>query len=60
LRLELGEDLIGALGPAERLAALIPAVAEPGDGGDQLLDVGEVAAAQGLAFDDRETTSTRF
>jgi hypothetical protein len=33
---------------------LIPAVTGPGDGGDQLLDAGEVAAAQGLAFDDCE------
>ena len=52
--LELGEDLVGVLGPGERLAALVPAVAEPTDRGHQLLDAGEVATAQGLALDDGE------
>jgi hypothetical protein len=29
--LELGEDLVGVLGPGEQLAALVPAIAEPAD-----------------------------
>jgi hypothetical protein len=49
---ELGEDLIGVLGPAKRLTVLIPAVAEPTDHRNQLLNTGEVAAAQRLAIDD--------
>jgi hypothetical protein len=54
LTVELAQDLVGVLGPAKRLATLVPTFAEPGDGGDQLLDAGEVAAAERLAFDDCE------
>jgi hypothetical protein len=54
LTLELGEDLVGVLGPGEGTTALVPAVAEPPDGGHQLLDAGEVATAQRLALDDGE------
>jgi len=39
---------------------LVPAIAEPADRCDQLVDAGEVAAAQRLALDDRKNTSTRF
>src|SRR5215217_2713330 len=52
--LERGQELLGVLGPAERLTASVPPVAEATDGRDQLLHAGEVAAAQRLAFDDGE------
>jgi hypothetical protein len=54
LTFERGEDLVGVLGPAKRVAALVPAVAELADRGHQLLDAGEVTAAQRLALDDGE------
>jgi len=54
LSTELGQDLIGRLGPGERLAALVPAIAEPADRADELLDAGEVTAAKRLAIDDGE------
>jgi hypothetical protein len=41
------------LGPAARLAALVPAAELPAPR-DQLRRAGEVAAAQRLAFEDRE------
>jgi hypothetical protein len=50
----VGEDLVGRLGPGARLAALVPASAEPADRAGELLDAGEVAPAKGLAVDDRE------
>ena len=50
----MGEDLIGGLGPGERLAAVVPAVDEPADGGGELADRVEGAAADGLAGDDAE------
>jgi hypothetical protein len=46
------EDLVGGLGPAERLAALVPAITESADRLHQLSDAGEGAAADGLAGDD--------
>ena len=52
--MELGEDLIGVLGPGERVAALIPAVAEPTDRCHQRIHAGDVAATERLALDDRE------
>src|SRR4029450_9691581 len=52
--LERGQELLGVLGPAERLTALVPPVAEATDDRDQLLPAGGVAAAQRLAFDDGE------
>src|SRR5438552_8864863 len=48
------EYLVGGLGPGERVAAVVPAVDEGLDGGDEVLDRGEAAAADGLPGDDRE------
>jgi hypothetical protein len=49
------EDLIGGLGPDERVGAVVvPAVDEAADLGVELLDGAERAAADGLAFDDAE------
>jgi hypothetical protein len=48
------EDLVGGLGPDERLAAVVPAVDEGTDLDHQLADGGEGAAVDGLAFDDPE------
>jgi hypothetical protein len=60
LTVELGEDLVGGLGPGEGLAVLVPALAEAIDGGGELIDAGEVATAKGLTVDDGEDTSTRL
>jgi hypothetical protein len=49
-----GEDFVGGLGPGERFAAFVPAVDEGLDRGDEVLDAGEGAAADGLAGDDAE------
>jgi hypothetical protein len=49
-----GEDLVGGLGPDERFAAVVPGVDVGLDGGDEVLDAGEGAAADGLAGDDAE------
>jgi len=49
-----GEDVVGCLGPDERGAAVVPAVDEVLDGGDQFFDAGEGAASDGLAGDDAE------
>jgi hypothetical protein len=54
LTLELGEDLVGVLGPGEGTTALVPAVTEPPDRCHHLLHAGEVPAAQRLALDDGE------
>jgi hypothetical protein len=54
LSTELGQELIGGLGPGERLAALVPAIAEPADRANERLEAGEVTAAQRLAVDDGE------
>src|SRR5215204_5553636 len=51
---ELGQDLLGGLGPGKRLAVLVPGLAEPVDRSDKVLDAGEVAAAKGLTVHDRE------
>jgi len=48
------EEVVGGLGPDEGLAAFIPAVDERADGGDQVFDAAEAAAADGLAGDNRE------
>jgi hypothetical protein len=48
------EDVVGGLGPGERLAAVVPAVDEPADRGGQLADRVEGAAPDGLAGDDAE------
>ena len=45
----LGEDLVGGFGPDEGFAAFVPAVDECLDGGDEVLDAGEGAAADGLS-----------
>src|SRR5881394_4352583 len=48
------EYLVGGLGPCEGVAAVVPPVDEGLDGGDEVLDRGEAAAADGLPGDDRE------
>jgi hypothetical protein len=40
------EEFVGGLGPDERVAAVVPAVDEPLDGGDQLLPCKGVGAAR--------------
>jgi hypothetical protein len=42
----VGEDGVGRLGPREPLAVLVPATAEPIDGGDQVLDAAVTAPPQ--------------
>jgi hypothetical protein len=54
LTVELGEDLVGGLGPGEGLAVLVPALAEPTDRGDEILYAREVATAKRLTVDDGE------
>jgi hypothetical protein len=56
LTVEFGEDLVSGLGPGEGLAVLVPTPAEPTDGGGEILDAGEVAAANGLTVDNEEKT----
>jgi hypothetical protein len=56
----LGEDFVGGLGPGEWLAAFVPAVDEGLDGGDEVLDRGEGASADGLAGDVPKKISTMF
>src|SRR5271154_5074866 len=48
------EYLVGGLGPGEGVAAVVPAVDEGLDRGDEVLDRGEAAAADGLPGDDAE------
>jgi len=48
------EKVVGGLGPGEGAAAVVPAVDEAFDGGDEVLDRGEGAAADGLSGDDPE------
>jgi hypothetical protein len=48
------EYLVGGLGPGEGVAAVVPAVDEGLDGGNEGLDRGEAAAADGLPGDDAE------
>src|SRR6516164_11047038 len=48
------EYLVGGLGPGERMTAVVPAVDEGLDGGDEVGDRGEAAAADRLPGDDRE------
>ncbi len=50
----MGQDLVGGLGPDERVAAVVPAVDERADRGDEFLDAGEGSASDGLASDDPE------
>jgi len=48
------EQVVGGLGPDERVAALVPTVDERTDRSDQVFDAAEAAATDGLAGDDRE------
>jgi len=52
--LALGEALVGVLGPGQRLAALVRAIAEPTDRRDQLPNAGQVATTQRRALADRK------
>ena len=54
------EYLVGGLGPGEGAAAVVPAVDEGLDRGDEVLDRGEAAAPDGLPGDDQKKTSTMF
>src|SRR3972149_6000990 len=55
-----GEDLVGGLRPDERLGALVVALDEEVDRGDQLGDVVVDAAADLLAGEGRETDLAPF
>ena len=48
------EDVVGGFDPAEGVAAVVPAVDEAADHGDEVFDAGEAAAVDGLAGDDAE------
>src|SRR5689334_13448069 len=48
------EEVVGGLGPDEPVAAVVPAVDEPADGGDQVFDARVAAAADRMSGDDRE------
>jgi hypothetical protein len=48
------QEVVEGLGPGERVAAVVPAVDKAFDGGDEVLDRGEGAAADGLSGDDPE------
>ena len=50
----MGKDLLGGLGPGERVAAIVAPIDELGDRGDQFLHAGEGAAPNGLSGDDAE------
>ncbi len=52
IEVEGGQELLGVLGPTERPAAVVPPVAEATDRRHQLLDAGEIAAAQRLVLED--------
>ncbi len=49
-----GEDLVGGLGPDERVGAVVLAIDERADGLVELGNGSEGAAVDGLAFDDAE------
>ena len=50
----MADDLVGVFGPGERVGVFVPAVDVGPDGGLEVLDGVEGAAADGLAGDDRE------
>src|SRR5207245_10451414 len=50
----MGQDLVGGLGPCERMATIVPAVDEPTDRLGELPYAPERPAPDGLAGDDRE------
>jgi hypothetical protein len=50
----VGEDLVGGLGPDEGVAALVPALDEGADRGDEFLDAVKGSAADCLLGDDAE------
>src|SRR6478609_1088935 len=49
-----GDDLVGGLGPDERVLAVVPAGDEGTDLDHQVAHRGEAATADGLALDDAE------
>jgi hypothetical protein len=51
---QCGNNWSAVLVQVKEVAAVVPAAGEVLDGGDQVLDRGEAAAADGLASDDRE------
>jgi len=50
----VGRDLVGNLGPDERVTAVVPAVNEAADRADEFRDAGEGALADRLVGDDPE------
>jgi len=56
----VGDDLVGALGPGERVGALVPAVDVNPDCGFEVFDAVEGAAADRLAGDDPEEDLNQF
>jgi hypothetical protein len=57
---EGGQDLLGVLGPTERLTALVPPVAEATDGRDQLLTLAKSPRRSAWRWMMAKNTSTRF
>jgi len=53
-RFGFGEDFVGGSGPGEGVAAVVPAVDEAADCGDEVLDTVEGSAPDGLSGDDPE------
>jgi hypothetical protein len=56
----VGEDLAGGLGPDEGAAALVPALDEGADRGDEFLDAVKGSAAIACLVMMPKKTSTRF
>jgi len=56
----VGQDLVGGLGPGERVAAVVPAVDEAADSGHEFFDAGERAAPNGLSVMMPKKISTMF
>jgi hypothetical protein len=50
----VGQDLVGGFGPDEWVTAVVPAVDESADRGDEFFDVAECAASDRLPGDDPE------
>ena len=54
------EDVVGGFGPGEGLAAVVVAVDEAADGGGEVFDAGEAAAADGWRVMMPKKISTMF
>jgi hypothetical protein len=60
LTVEFGKDFVGGLGPGEGLAVLVPALAEPTDGGSEIGDAGRSPRRRAWRSTMEKNTSTRF